>query len=137
MSKNTHCPRQLRTRPLTVIKPHIRKTTNIGHDIQAQVDYKTPDRARNSFHFQVCECRVDIIQITPSIVIKNANESNLCSRSDVSNESSHKYTVISHFIISGLAIEIMACTYITNDRITIILNLQKAGFISQIFCKTL
>src|SRR6266550_1704198 len=137
MSENTYRTRQLCTRPLPVIKPHIRKTANIGHNIQAKVDYKAPDSARNQFKFQVGKSCKNIIQITTTIVIKNANESNMCTWSNIPNESSHKNTMISHFIISGLTVEIMASTYITNDGITIILYLQRASLISQIYCEAL
>src|SRR6266516_3838811 len=137
MGENTHSSCQLCTRPLPVIEPYIRKTTNIRHDVQAEVDDKASNSARNQFLFQVSECCKDIIQIRPTIVIENANESNMRSWSDISNESSHKNTMVRHVIITRLIIEITPSTYITDDRIAIILNLQRTILATQIRCETL
>src|SRR6266516_1530502 len=135
MGEHTHYTSQLCTWPLPVIKPNIRETTNIGHDIQAQIDDQVANSARNKFQLQVGERRKEIIQITSAKVIEYTNESNVRTRSDIANESGYKNAMIRHRIIDWLAVGIMSSTHIIDDGITIILNLQRAILTLQVFCK--
>src|SRR5215467_2667787 len=123
MREDTHRACQLCARPLPVIEPHIRKAANVGHDIQAEVDDQVMNSTGAPVLFQVAESCEKIIQIAPAKVIEDTDESNTGIRSNITDESGHKNTMIWHKIVAWLAIGVTTGTHIIDDGIAIILNL--------------
>src|SRR5437763_9496484 len=93
MCKDTCHSRQLRTWPLTMIKPDIGKTTNIRHNCQTEVDDEATNSARNKLLLQVCQRCKKIVQFTATKIIEHPNQPDACYRSYIANELGHEETM--------------------------------------------
>src|SRR5581483_8055748 len=106
MVEYTYNASQLCCRPLTMIEPDIRQAANIGHDCQAQIDDETANRTGNDFALKVGESSKETIQVTPAVVVQNANQADTRTWRNVTNKSSDGKAMIRHEIVARFVLQI-------------------------------